>query len=109
MLCDYVIFLHSLWGLGRGPNKHFAFVHTKALLAEYVFEKAERNLLKIFFVFALPKMSKQCSWLSIATNRLLGLPQTPVYAESILLLRVQRTLFSASKNLENRLIQKRVR
>ena len=31
--------------------------------------------------------------LSIATNRSLGLPQTPVCAESILRLRVQRTLF----------------
>ena len=37
-------------------------------------------------------MSKQCSWLSIATNHLLGLPQTPVYAKSILRLRVRGTL-----------------
>lgn len=35
-----VIFNHSSWGLGHDPNKHFAFVYTKALLAEYVFEKS---------------------------------------------------------------------
>lgn len=28
-----VIFNHSSRGLGHGPNKHFAFVYTKALLA----------------------------------------------------------------------------
>jgi len=74
-----------------------------------VVERDAMESFEKFFVFALYKMSKQCSWLSIATNRLLGLPQTPVYAESILRLRVQRTLFSEFKNLENRLIQKRVR
>ena len=28
-----VMFHHSLRGLGYGPNKHFAFVYTNALLA----------------------------------------------------------------------------
>ena len=35
------MFNHGLWGLGRSPNKHFAFVATNALLAKYVFKKAE--------------------------------------------------------------------
>ena len=46
-----VMLHHSSRGLGRGPNKHFAFVYTKALLAEYAFEKAERNLLENIFRF----------------------------------------------------------
>ena len=33
--------------------------------------------MKKFFVFALYKMSKQCLWLSIATNRLLGCTPIP--------------------------------
>lgn len=39
---------------------------------------------------------------------LVGASPNPSIAESILRLRVQRTLFSAFKNLENHLIQKRV-
>lgn len=35
------MFQHSSRGLGHSPNKHSAFVYTKALLAEYVFEKSE--------------------------------------------------------------------
>ena len=41
------MFHHSLWGLGCSPNKHFAFVSTNALLAKYVFEKAEWRIKKI--------------------------------------------------------------
>ena len=35
-----VMFHHSSRGLGHDPNKYFVFVYTKALLAEYMFEKA---------------------------------------------------------------------
>ena len=56
---------HSLWGLGYSPNKHFAFVYTKALLAEYVFEKSRMAYLKIVISFLISHtMSKLCLWLS---------------------------------------------
>ena len=95
------MFHHSLWGLGRSPNKHFAFVSTNALVAKYVFEKSRMACLGNVISFLINHtMSKQCSWLSIATNHLLGLPQTPVYAESILRLRVLRTLGFLIKRLK---------
>ena len=43
----------SLWGLGYSPNKHSAFVYTKALLAEYVFEKSRMAYLKIVISFLI--------------------------------------------------------
>lgn len=84
----------QLTGFGALPQQAFRLcIYEGPACRSLWLKDAWWNLLKNFLFFVLYKMGKQCSWLSIATNRLLGLPQTPVYAESILRLRVQRTLF----------------
>ena len=116
-LCFYALqctacdFQSQFTGFGaRPPTSIFVFVYTNALLARSLCLKKLRSyLLKIVLVFSLSSCGKQCLWLSIATNYLLGLPQTPVYAESILRLRVHGTLpMRAAQSLKRYLISKKL-
>ena len=47
-----VIFNHSSRGLGHGPNKHFAFVYTKALLAVTI-ERLKVVLYPLFLLLSI--------------------------------------------------------
>lgn len=105
-----VMLHHSSQGLGHGSNKHYGFVYTKALLAEACgWKRCDGIFWKNFSFLLYIKWASNVRGYPLPQTTCWGLSKTPVYAESILRLRVQRTLFSAFKNLENRLIQKRVR
>ena len=84
-LCFYALqctacdFQSQFTGFGaRPPTSIFVFVYTNALLARSLCLKKLRSyLLKIVLVFSLSSCGKQCLWLSIATNRLLGCTPIP--------------------------------
>ena len=105
-----VIFNHSSRGLGHDPQQAFLCLYIQThCLRSLCLKKLRSYLLKIVLVFSLSSCGKQCLWLSIATNYLLGLPQTPVYAESILRLRVHGTLpMRAAQSLKRYLISKKL-
>lgn len=90
-----VMFHHSSRGLGRYPNKHFAFVYTKALLAEACsWKRCDGIFWKNFSFLLYIKWDQQAMFVAIHCHELLvGVYPNPRFAQNILRLRIRWMLY----------------
>lgn len=77
-----VMFHHSSRGLGRYPNKHFAFVYTKALLAEACsWKRCDGIFWKNFSFLLYIKWASNVRGYPLPRTTCWGVPQSPICAK----------------------------